>query len=195
MVKSKFKIVLIVLLIIVTILDSILALRTPFLEANPLVILMGSYGWGVIIFLKFLVAAFLIMALISARFKNEKTLFNFSATILVLLVLWGYGAYLSIDLGGNYITQEQEVLEEKAQEIEENTGVAPSPQEMEAIQQNIRTEVKKEAKKIAIPYYTKLIWILGIYPFIFSLVSFSLYEKLLKSAKFKKPRQRQSWRE
>ena len=197
--KSKsnvnFKIFLIALIWIVSILDIFFASRAQFLEANPIFLSIGlKYGLISLGIAKLVFVSIISYWIWNNSYRSERHLFQFSATLIVILLLWGYGAFTGVYGKITYEKQEEiaieQHIEQKNQQLILERGYPASPQEVEVLEGQkkgeIREVVQQKVEEIAIPYYFRLAWFYGIYPYIFTMLSFFVFRKLYDSATFRK---------
>lgn len=179
----KRKIILALVIIFVAIADLLFALRNKFLEVNPFVL---TFGWGFLIFFKIFLVILVVYFIKNNRYRNETQLFYFSSSITLMILLWGFGALLGLYAGAEYNKEEVQVIQKYEEKVTQETGIAPTQIQIEEYTAEIRQQVKTEVKKRAIPEYIKISWRYGIYPYIFSIVSFSVFSALYPMAIFKK---------
>jgi len=180
---KKIQYFLIVLVILVSFFDIFFASRSKFLEANPIHIYVGFYG---LVIIKAAFTVFVCYLIYNNRYRTEKHLFTFSATLILIFLLWGYGIGTGILGGILYQSAEQEHIEVKNQELIEERGYEATQEEVAEITQNYQQSLQQATKKQAIPYYTRVVWLYGIYPFVFSVLSFAIFRRLYRTAKFRK---------
>ena len=163
------------------------ALYRPILEGNPLAV---NFGLAPLIILKLAIWGFVVYILWKNEYRQESHLFHTVNWVLLISILWGVMAgYTFITAGPAYDQIEEQRIEEYKELVIETTGEEATKEEVATYRGNFRKEVKREIKKIAIPYYIKLVYMFGVYPYVFSLLSFFIYERLIQTAKFKKRRQ------
>lgn len=177
------KVVLIVLTWLITISDSYFATRAGWLELNP--IANSSLGFPVLIGIKLIFAGVMTYFILRNKHRNEAHLFYFSTTLMLIIFLWGYGAFSGIWGYGSYQEAEQEYITQEVIRIEQETGIPPSPQEVEVMREETRAEVQENVREIALPAYVKVVWIFGVFPYAFSCFSFYIFRKLLPTAKLR----------
>ncbi len=187
--RSKYiKHVMLVLIWIATISDSYFAITyRPFLEANPLVLQLGI--WPVVL-LKFFTAGIVTYWLFKGKYTKNSQVFRFAAAILLLIIIWGIVVGSLYFQGGEaYDPIELEIVHEYEDKVLEETGSPPTEEQTKTFVTQVRLEVKKNLNPFIIPIYVRLVYTYGVYPLIFSILTFFIYERLLVTAKFKKPRQ------
>jgi hypothetical protein len=188
MTKGKYiKKILIALIVILNILDFLMAWKySSFLETNIISIKLG-FGW--LVLFKIIFMFFVIYIIHKNSYKNEAALFSMSAAFIMMILLFGFGAFSGVRGSQIYEEGEAKEIEEYKKDIIEQTGEAPPPAQVEQYVQQIREETRQYVEKVAIPYYVAAVWQYGIYPFIYAIISFAVYERLLESAKLRKRRQ------
>ena len=178
--------ILIGLILIVTALDLYFGVTHEWLESNPIYV---TIGWFPLLAIKVGFAIFICWMLWKNKYRHERALFHFSAIIVLLLVTWGFGVVTGFTTSITYEKEEDRVVEQEIQRQEDIRGESfPLIERMEKdlqIRTHMRSEISKETVKIAIPYYLKVVWTIGLFPMVFSLVAFWIYERLLVSAELK----------